>query len=78
MKLARASRPARSASASFGLFKDKDFKRARSPPAMANKGELSAAGEPFRLKVRRDADGTSGTDDIATDAELVRIVIREP
>jgi hypothetical protein len=37
-----------------------------------------AAGEPFRLKVRRDADGTSGTDDIATDAELVRIVIREP
>ena len=36
-----------------------------------------AAGEPFRLKVRRDADGTSGTDDIATDAELVRVVIRE-
>lgn len=36
-----------------------------------------AAGEPFRLKVRRDADGTSGTDDITTDAELVRAVIRE-
>jgi len=36
-----------------------------------------AANEPFRLKVRRDADGTSGTDDIATDAELVRIVVRE-
>ena len=36
-----------------------------------------AAGEPFRLKVRRDADGTSGTDDIATDAEVVRAVIRE-
>lgn len=36
-----------------------------------------AAGEPFRLKVRRDADGTSGTDDITTDAELVRVVIRE-
>jgi hypothetical protein len=34
-------------------------------------------GEPFRLKVRRDADGTSGTDDIATDAELVRVVVRE-
>lgn len=36
-----------------------------------------AAGEPFRLKVRRDADGTSGTDDITTDAELVRVVLRE-
>lgn len=35
------------------------------------------ANEPFRLKVRRDADGTSGTDDIATDAELVRVVVRE-
>jgi hypothetical protein len=36
-----------------------------------------AAGEPFRLLVRRDADGTSGTDDIATDAEVYRVVIRE-
>ena len=36
-----------------------------------------AAGEPFRLKVRRDADGTSGTDDITTDGELVRVVMRE-
>ncbi len=36
-----------------------------------------AAGEPFRLKIRRDADGTSGTDDIATDAELTRVIIRE-
>lgn len=36
-----------------------------------------AAGEPFRLKLRRDADGTSGTDDIATDAEVTRVVIRE-
>lgn len=34
-------------------------------------------GEPFRLKIRRDADGTSGTDDIVTDAELVRVVVRE-
>ncbi len=34
-------------------------------------------GEPFRLKVRRDADGTSGTDDITTDAELLRVVVRE-
>lgn len=36
-----------------------------------------SAGEAFRLKVRRDADGTSGTDDIATDAELLFIEIRE-
>lgn len=36
-----------------------------------------AAGEMFRLKIRRDADGTSGTDDIATDAELVGIEIKE-
>jgi hypothetical protein len=36
-----------------------------------------AAGESFRLKVRRDADGTSGTDDIATDMHLVRVVLRE-
>jgi hypothetical protein len=37
-----------------------------------------AAGEAFRLKVRRDADGTSGTDDIASDAEVLRVVLREP
>jgi hypothetical protein len=36
-----------------------------------------AAGEAFRLKIRRDADGTSGTDDITTDAELLRVVLRE-
>lgn len=36
-----------------------------------------AAGEMFRLKIRRDADGTSGTDDIATDAELVGVSIKE-
>jgi len=36
-----------------------------------------AAGEPFRLLVHRDADGTSGTDDITTDAEVYRVVIRE-
>jgi hypothetical protein len=35
------------------------------------------AGEAYRLKIRRDADGTSGTDDITTDAELVRVVVRE-
>jgi hypothetical protein len=35
------------------------------------------AGEAFRLKVRRDADGTSGTDDITTDAELLRVALRE-
>ena len=36
-----------------------------------------AAGEAFRLKIRRDADGTSGTDDITTDAENLRVVIKE-
>lgn len=36
-----------------------------------------AAGEAFRLKIRRDADGTSGTDDITTDAEVLRVVVRE-
>ena len=36
-----------------------------------------AAGEPFRLKIRRDADGTSGSDDIATDLELHEVVLRE-
>lgn len=37
-----------------------------------------AASEAFRLKIRRDADGTSGTDDISTsDAELLRVVVRE-
>lgn len=36
-----------------------------------------AAGEAFRLKVRRDADGSSGTDDIAADAQVIRVVLRE-
>lgn len=36
-----------------------------------------AAGEHFRLKIRRDADGTSGTDDIATDAELLAVHLKE-
>ncbi len=36
-----------------------------------------AAGEVFRLKIRRDADGTSGTDDITTDAELVMAMVME-
>lgn len=36
-----------------------------------------AASEPFRLKVRRDADGTSGTDDITTDMELLCVVVTE-
>jgi len=36
-----------------------------------------AAGEVFRLKIRRDADGTSGTDDIATDAEVVMAMVVE-
>lgn len=36
-----------------------------------------AAGELYRLKVRRDADGTSGTDDITTDAELLGVIVKE-
>lgn len=36
-----------------------------------------AAGEEFRLKVTRDADGTSGTDDMTGDAELSAIEIKE-
>lgn len=36
-----------------------------------------AVGEPFRLKIRRDADGTSGTDDIATDCQILAIEIKE-
>ena len=35
------------------------------------------AGDHFRLKVRRDADGTNGTDDITTDMELRSIEVRE-
>jgi len=29
------------------------------------------------LKIRRDADGTAGTDDVTTDAELVAVEIKE-
>lgn len=36
-----------------------------------------AAGGEFRLKVRRDADGSAGTDDVTTDAELYAIEIKE-
>lgn len=35
------------------------------------------AGEPFRLKIRRDADGTSGTDDATGDAELFAVLVKE-
>ena len=35
------------------------------------------AGDNFRLKMRRDADGTNGTDDITSDMELVAIELRE-
>jgi hypothetical protein len=36
-----------------------------------------AVGEPYRLKVRRDADGTSGTDDIASDCQLLTLEVKE-
>ena len=34
-------------------------------------------GDHFRLKIRRDADGTSQTDDMTGDAELYAVEIRE-
>jgi|SRR6185436_17190633 len=36
-----------------------------------------AAGEAFRLSINRDADGTSGTDDMTGDAQLVFAEIKE-
>lgn len=36
-----------------------------------------AVGEEFLLKVTRDADGTSGTDDMTGDAELVAVELKE-
>lgn len=44
--------------------------------ALANNDSI-VAGDHFRLKVRRDADGTNGTDDITTDMELRSIELRE-
>jgi hypothetical protein len=34
-------------------------------------------GDEFRLKIHRDADGSAGTDDVTTDAELYAVEIRE-
>lgn len=47
--------------------------------AHANGAEMDSvvAGDTFRLKVTRDADGTSGTDDMTGDAELIAVEIRE-
>lgn len=36
-----------------------------------------AAGEQFEFELRRDADGTSGTDDIATDVLVESVELRE-
>lgn len=36
-----------------------------------------AAGGAFRLKINRDADGTTGTDDMTGDAELLVVEIKE-
>lgn len=36
-----------------------------------------AAGDYFRLRVNRDADGTSGTDDATGDAELLAVELRD-
>ena len=35
------------------------------------------ANQSFRLKVTRDANGTTATDDMAGDAELLRVIIKE-
>lgn len=45
----------------------------------ANGAEMDSvvAGDEFRLKIRRDADGTSGTDDITTDMEIKSVEIIE-
>jgi len=45
----------------------------------ANGAEMDSviAGDEFRLKIRRDADGTSGTDDITTDLEIKSVEIVE-
>ena len=47
--------------------------------ALAKGGGMGAvvAGDLFRIKVRRDADGTNGTDDITTDMELLAIEVVE-
>jgi hypothetical protein len=36
-----------------------------------------AVGERYRLKITRDADQTTGTDDMAGDAELVQVDVIE-
>lgn len=36
-----------------------------------------AAGESFRLKITRDADSTSATDDATGDAELIAVEVKE-
>ena len=35
------------------------------------------AGEPFRIRVTRDADGTTSTDDAVGDAQLIAVEIKE-
>ena len=47
--------------------------------AFANGAAMDSvvAGDLFRIKVRRDADGTNGTDDITTDMELLAIEVVE-
>lgn len=36
-----------------------------------------AAGEPFRMRVTRDANGTTSTDDAVGDAQLIRVEVKE-
>ena len=44
--------------------------------ALANNDSI-VAGDKFRLKIRRDSDGTNGTDDVTTDMELIAVELRE-
>lgn len=39
--------------------------------------DSAASGDLMRLKVRRDADGTSGTDDATGDGHLVAVLVKE-
>ena len=44
--------------------------------ALANNDSI-VAGDRYRLKIRRDADGTNGTDDITTAMEITAVELRE-
>jgi len=45
--------------------------------SVAETGSI-AAGESFRLKINRDADGSTGTDDMVGDANILVVELMEP